>query len=148
MSDKELLERAAKAAGIVGHYYEACDLYAAGIGFNDDRDCFRMWCPLDDDGDALRTAAKLYLWEPVRFAHRLVGEPGCPDIYAATRRAIVRAAAAMADQKSGAILQEVAAERERWREELLRRAESVNDVSPLAAKALRDAVFDLTEDAA
>lgn len=56
------------------------------------------WNPLEEDGDALRLAAKLYLWEAVRLAHRLFGEPGCPDIYAATRLAIVRAAAAIGEQ--------------------------------------------------
>lgn len=53
----------------------------------------RYWRPHTRDGDALRLAAKLYLWEPIRLAHRLLGSPGCPDIYAATRLAVVLAAA-------------------------------------------------------
>ena len=51
----------------------------------------KPWNPLEDDGDALRLAVKLHLWEAIRTAHRLVDD--VTDIYAATRRAIVRAAA-------------------------------------------------------
>lgn len=87
MNNKELLELAAKAAGV-----PLKDL--------DDRfDCWeetpirihRAWNPLTDDGDALRLAVKLHLWEAVRLAHREVSDT--VDIYAATRRAIVSAAA-------------------------------------------------------
>lgn len=87
MEDKELLELAAKAAGINMDSWEDCG-----------------WSPLSDDGDALRLAVKLGL----RFEHHLshpyvavfvpkiVGrfeEEYNDDPYAATRRAIVRAAA-------------------------------------------------------
>lgn len=58
----------------------------------------RHWNPLVDDGDALRLAAKLYLWEPIRLAHREVSAD--VEIYAATRRAIVRAAAAIGKDKT------------------------------------------------
>lgn len=88
MTDVELLEAAAKAHGGLARIGGSPDW-----SFFSDGPEMRRWSPLEDDGDALRLAAKLYLWEAVRLAHRLVGEPGCPDIYAATRRAIVRAAA-------------------------------------------------------
>jgi len=55
-----------------------------------------VWNPRESDGDALRLAAKLYLWEAVRLAHREVSD--AVDIYAATRLAIVRAAAAIGQQ--------------------------------------------------
>lgn len=97
LSDRELLERAAKAAGM-----SVCSSSDWGTGewqWNKDvllytRDG-REWAPLTDDGDALRLAVKLNLWEAVRIAHRLLGGPGCDDMYAATRRAIVRAAASL-----------------------------------------------------
>jgi hypothetical protein len=82
MEDKELLELAAKAAGhsyqewVPGHYNPKGD-----------------WNPLTDDGDALRLAVKLELIEGLAIDFRQ-GEMDGPDPYAATRRAIVRAAAA------------------------------------------------------
>jgi hypothetical protein len=96
MTDRELLERAAKAAGI--------EVFCDGRVL---RDCTGMhpasnvlaapaWRPLTDDGDALRLAVKLNLWEPVMFGRRTEIAPD-GDIYAATRRAIVRAAATLAD---------------------------------------------------
>lgn len=94
MTDRELLELAAKAAGIrvCWHGNESC---ARHMDLTEPPRIY--WNPLADDGDALRLAAKLYLWEAIRLAHRLVGTTGCPDIYAATRRAIVRAAAAIGE---------------------------------------------------
>lgn len=88
MTDRELLEMAAKAAGIEVDPANMDTPIVSLITTDGD-----WWNPLTDDGDALRLAAKLYLWEAIRLAHRLVGTTGCPDIYAATRRAIVRAAA-------------------------------------------------------
>ncbi len=87
MTDREMLKLAAKAAGIQGKYSTGVIWYKNPFG---DEAGFN---PLNDDGDALRLAVKLNLWEAVRFAHRLLGSPGCQDLYAATRRAIVRAAA-------------------------------------------------------
>ena len=117
MTDKELLELAAKAAGytledhhdINGEYWPWC--IEEG----------EYWCPLTDDGDALRLAVKLDLavvplGDPRR---RLLDQHGAQpsltlvtwgigatkqkteelhndDPYAATRRAIVRAAAEIA----------------------------------------------------
>ncbi|SPA44655.1 hypothetical protein [Cupriavidus taiwanensis] len=84
MDDRELLELAAKADGITEYPH----FVSAGVD-----DWVREWNPLENDGDALRLAVKLYLWEAAQCAHRRLGSPGCPDMYAATRRAIVLAAA-------------------------------------------------------
>jgi hypothetical protein len=102
-TDRELLEAAAKAAGYDVQWHDAWRCFVHVGPFNTDNPPTlagqrMVWAPLQNDGDALRLAAKLYLWEPIRFAHRLVGGPGCPDIYAATRRAIVEAAAAIGAQ--------------------------------------------------
>lgn len=98
MTDKELLELAAKAAGIsIGPYYANHDAYL--------KEPFQeniFWNPLTDDGDALRLAVKLGL-NPRPYALDGTAECGgqyeihhhgeVQDPYAATRRAIVRAAA-------------------------------------------------------
>lgn len=91
MTDRELLERAAKAAGVDVIEWDGNLIHNTGNQY-----VIRVWNPLTDDGDALRLAAKLYLWEAVRLAHRDVSAD--VDIYAATRRAIVRAAAAIGEQ--------------------------------------------------
>jgi hypothetical protein len=95
MTDRELLEVAAKAAGIDwvdGH---------ESTGLRDQNG--RVWNPLTDDGDAMRLAVKLRLvitqindgetrsaWID---ANGLLHTEPAEDDYAATRRAIVRAAA-------------------------------------------------------
>ena len=96
MNDRELLEQAAKAYGIAGHYSEIHDgFYTVGD---------YLWNPLTDDGDALRLAVKLeidvdhMLGEVATICTNLknmdfVYEDYRDDPYAATRRAIVRAAA-------------------------------------------------------
>jgi hypothetical protein len=95
--DKELLEHAAKAAGI--------EILGFGEVFwvPEGAELQRPWNPLTDDGDALRLAVKLRL--PIRDGLNGTvttgnSESGYPiwemygsDPYAATRRAIVRAAA-------------------------------------------------------
>ena len=106
MEDKELLELAAKVA--------AQERSAAGDLWSNTRGM--LWDPLQDDGDALRLAVKLGLHiqcdtndECLRDADAAVEvtafgdsvahtieQPAGRDPYAATRRAIVRAAAAMA----------------------------------------------------
>jgi hypothetical protein len=108
MSDRELLEFAAKAAGIGiidGHQHDvgSVRLYTT-VG---------AWNPLNDDGDALRLAVTLRIdvcteendahpTEDRQICHVNAwpqgGAAGCcedrgDDPYAATRRAIVRAAA-------------------------------------------------------
>jgi hypothetical protein len=111
MTDRELLELAAKAAGREVGRDDQCDpidrKYCAGLG---------LWCvgpwagwfnPLNDDGDALRLAAKLKIdleWqatsihpEPAIEAYKRDEKAG--HFYCASehendyRRAIVRAAA-------------------------------------------------------
>jgi len=95
MTDKEMLELAAKAAGL-----HRCENYYTDAAGN-----HVEWNPLTDDGDALRLAVKLGIdfkirkgvtwWDHqksdgvVYWGH----EPHRDDPIAATRRAIVRAAA-------------------------------------------------------
>lgn len=85
-TDRELLELAAKAAGLQSIGFDEAGLYPAGM--------VGPWNPLTDDGDALRLAVKTQLPIGVFLVLR---EPGHSDPYAATRRAIVRAAAAIGE---------------------------------------------------
>ena len=112
MTDRELLKLAAKAAGIEfdGEWSETDSMSFSG-------GCF--WNPLTDDGDALRLAVKLKL--DVSFGNRYYFDEGpmtfCgtywssgesatfkrfvshgDDPEAATRRAIVRAAAEIGEE--------------------------------------------------
>ena len=107
-TDRELLELAAKAAGI------EC-WHQAGLQYFGPRTRPTNWNPLVDDGDALRLAVKLGFWitldtetemtvdvikatrgpngkRPTHHTERFK-YPQYGDAYAATRRAIVRAAA-------------------------------------------------------
>lgn len=103
MNDRELLEKAAKAAGIVGRWMNVW----GEVGIAPDHPDGGMWNPLESDGDALRLAVKLgmdlSLWGTDVFAKKgskaLAQQGSGSDRYAATRRAIVRAAAAIADQE-------------------------------------------------
>jgi len=108
MTDRELLERAAKAAGLQLTGWTDGDRLAVteGEGF---------WNPLRRDGDALRLAVKLGMTVNIEnditavaaMAGMVEGqfhpqfaagtEPFDGDPYAATRRAIVRAAAAIGE---------------------------------------------------
>lgn len=113
MTDRELLELAARAAGLefdptvqnkFGLFVVlegvACQSYQ------------KLWNPLTDDGDALRLAVKLSLWIGqhddgvtvsdlyARINHEGVEENFNNDPYAATRRAIVRAAAEIGKEKN------------------------------------------------
>ncbi len=108
MTDRELLEAAAKAAGLDVRWIAECQDYYEHRphmlpGYWD------KWNPLTDDGDALRLAVKLrirferHLRDPfvAAFHDDLTGrfeEPEGDDPYAATRRAIVRAAAEIGRQ--------------------------------------------------
>ncbi len=89
MTDRELLELAAKAAGYVVSTHSQKD-GAFTLGGKE-------WNPLTDDGDALRLAVKLDFMFNNLFHNaysKLYSEGQLPnDPYAATRRAIVRAAA-------------------------------------------------------
>ena len=84
MTDRELLKLAAKAAGMD---YSVWSPGSAPI----------VWNPLHYDGDALRLAMQLDLVVLQRNAKTRNGyqavEAEGADLYAATRRAIVRAAA-------------------------------------------------------
>lgn len=111
MTDKELLELAAKAAGIeIKHYnkddpndrYYPDDCKPNGPSLL----CWNLgeWNPLTDDGDALRLAVKLGIGFSFGIQDGRVVASGAESVlgewedikkdpYAATRRAIVRAAA-------------------------------------------------------
>ncbi|CUJ52906.1 Uncharacterised protein [Achromobacter xylosoxidans] len=104
MNDREMLELAAKAAGMPLGGWEPCPggFFTYSHRGSDER---KTWLPLTDDGDALRLAVKLNLWlhvEEYGASARRAGGAwlGCEahlhgGIEAATRRAIVRAAAAI-----------------------------------------------------
>lgn len=95
MTDRELLELAAKAAGIDVRWYDSNCLRVSDKcnGFAG------KWNPLTDDGDALRLAVKVNLRVGLGEATGRSDNPTVcalasgPDPYAATRRAIVCAAA-------------------------------------------------------
>jgi hypothetical protein len=99
MTDKELLELAAKAADIE-LWHE--DVFTKGLTQKISQSGILCWNPLTDDGDALRLAVKcqISLWQAGDTSvadHDALGpkmrEPHNGDPYAATRRAITRAAA-------------------------------------------------------
>lgn len=109
MTDLELLELAAKAAGIKYN-----DRYGKGLWLGEFYSG-KEWNPLTDDGDALRLAVKLYigvrphgpdhwqqpnvavaLWDFGDKSGRVTVEHG-DDPQRAARRAITRAAAAIGE---------------------------------------------------
>lgn len=99
MDDRELLELAAKAAGIKHPGGEHC-INGPAVW---DCEALRWWRPLTDDGDALRLAAKLVLNVLASEACILAEDEngvecieymyGPEDYTSGWRRAIVRAAA-------------------------------------------------------
>jgi hypothetical protein len=71
MTDRELLELAAKAAGMTGNWGELVKYGNGEVDLSDmwilETEEFTPWDPLNDDGDALRLAAVLDLdiqWLP------------------------------------------------------------------------------------
>ena len=109
MNDRKLLEAAAKAAGYQWRWFGAnfC------IEGNPTIRTFKFWNPLTDDGDAMRLAVKLEitiqqscslpeLLQSIECFHAADSDSSVfeevlgSDPCAATRRAIVRAAAAIA----------------------------------------------------
>ena len=119
-SDRELLELAAKASGLLlcGYSWigeneddDECEILEAAFVKNyPEQDVAIMWNPLTDDGDALRLTVVLGLdvtidngrshtWADTHSmpCEALVKELHGNDALAATRRAIVRAAAAIGE---------------------------------------------------
>jgi hypothetical protein len=97
MNDKELLELSAKAADIVIVRSRLDDPmnedFLVENGHRNEHQAAGPWNPLTDDGDALRLAVKLKLLSP-ELDPRIATAPLDSEYpYAATRRAIVRAAA-------------------------------------------------------
>ena len=94
-SDRELLEMAAIACGEIPNSWRGNDAYFDGV--------LSRWNPITDDGDALRLAVKLN----INITHSAFGVDATmtgsaisfeglgADRLSATRRAIVRAAAAI-----------------------------------------------------
>lgn len=111
MTDRELLELAARAAGLRVKFEEVHGCYWIELGQGIPID---VWNPLDHDGDALRLAVKMRMMvdvdeyrvqalaeiamheglepETVYFDGQSIGV-NRGDVNSATRRAIVRAAA-------------------------------------------------------
>lgn len=91
-TDRELLELAARAAGL--------DVVMTQPFIGLQIRSGNLWNPLTDDGDAMRLAVELDISVRQSIATfmglEFFGEPG-DDIHAATRRAIVRAAAAIGE---------------------------------------------------
>ena len=99
MTDRELLELAAKAAGIE---HLSSEYYVSGPELWD-IERKRWWRPLTNDGDAMRLAVQLgFVVEPGKCWHSqhgpVFGEDVLMGVMAATRRAIVRAAAEIGAQ--------------------------------------------------
>ena len=100
MTDRELLELAAKAAGLVGYEHSAINGHEY-MAFDVGGSQSDYWSPLTDDGDAFRLAVKLRM--DVYHLAASVCTDVCdfpdflqfngPDPYATTRRAIVGLAA-------------------------------------------------------
>ena len=110
MTNRELLELAAKAAGLKLSFYDGVHRNATGADPAMNICAFPVWNPLNDDGDALRLAVKLRMTVCIDYAKLKVSvwdgrsEWGFvslssdgininKDPCTATRRAIVRAAA-------------------------------------------------------
>jgi hypothetical protein len=103
MDDKELLELAAKAAGLDVARWDGKLIINPQSVYS-----VKEWNPLTDDGDALRLAVKLQIHPEIFNGYTIAQYPvkdpedwnslevWGDNPYAATRRAIVRAAAALA----------------------------------------------------
>lgn len=105
-TDEELLELAAKAVGL--HFCDGLVKYDRGELFGGES-AVATWNPLEDDGDALRLAVKLGfgISIPLKAKRTDVVSFDCflvnaieshGDPLAATRRAIVRAAASIGEK--------------------------------------------------
>lgn len=105
MNDRELLELAAKAAGIHIEYRRSSDAY-----YYDDQDTGReQWCPRDDDRQAVKLAVKLRMCVSVEHDAQAAvwqgdellafNEPLGDDECAAVRLAVLRCAAEIGRSK-------------------------------------------------
>ena len=112
MTDRELLEFAAKAAGIEPDWYERGIAINHGNGKDDyHNDAWvDIWNPLNDDSDAFRLAVKLSLNVNIynlvvsyenadEYIEKHFPEGVIYDVAEATRRAIVRVAAEVGREK-------------------------------------------------
>ena len=112
MTDREMLELAAKAAGLqlCGYSWigeneddDECEvLESAFVKLHPEQELAARWNPLTDDGDALRLAVKLHMQVSVTTESCRAETLPClgvrvndSDENLATRRAIVMAAAAI-----------------------------------------------------
>lgn len=116
MTDQELLELAAKAAGIEIEWNVMINRTSPILAPKTPQERNWLghehtpWNPLTDDGDALRLAVQLEIkfscradegvgvWAKATCWRAAVEECAKADKYAATRRAIVRAAAAIGEK--------------------------------------------------
>ncbi len=108
-TDRELLELAAKAAGIKGHFGLGGTTNRFWLEDGNGESIGKEWNPLTDDGDAFRLSVKLDFHLQMDFDNDEIEAVYCwsltesdgnrevisekQDRYAATRRSIVRAAA-------------------------------------------------------
>ena len=117
MTDRELLELAAKAAGIVQTgFVEEDEVHCCALLCTNQDDCLVFWNPLEDDRDAFKLAILLEmkvsgrraivehpyepeLCKPIASSYVSKGEE--QDIVKATRLAIVRVAAEIGKRPSG-----------------------------------------------
>jgi hypothetical protein len=104
MTDRELLEAAARAAGRKVFSYIDDPIFGSGI--NDGETDNGLWNPLENDGDALRLAVDLRLSIDLAGRMTTAETPSGNtfswhhgDAHAATRRAIVHAAAFLSRSK-------------------------------------------------
>ena len=106
MTDRELLELAAKAAGVEGewNFGQTNCYYAGSLFYLTKPKEHTPWNSITSNGDAFRLAVKLGV--SITFAYEYVYTIGDSDVnehygndpYAATRRAITRAAAEIGRQ--------------------------------------------------
>ena len=122
MTDRELLELAAKAFGFgkqsppdnphcwtASEYPKGGESYGALWNYVGHADTAELWNPLSDDGDAFRLAVKAELtvhhWADEICVCNINGtinesDARIGDVYAATRRLIVQAAAEISRKKN------------------------------------------------
>jgi hypothetical protein len=103
-TDRELLLAAAKAAGMDRMWFANDGADSPMFFHRPNKSVYGEWNPLTDDGDALRLAVKLQMKVDASGRYIIVndfmyGDEEIADRDKAVRRAVVRAAAAMAPQE-------------------------------------------------